>query len=388
VGGGRDRGARPARRRLLAAAALAVVLAAPATPATAETPEEAHAAARRAATALADVQAEVDTALRDYDRAMSGMARGVSHQVDAEREAAAARAALDAHEDVAADQARAVYMSGGAPVLYGSLLDADDTRDLMRRATVVRRVMAAGADDVDDATRVTARARTRADALAATLDRRVVTAAEVVDRRAALDAALRRQQEALARLAARASRLEAARDSRLATARAARAAAERAAALEETRVAAVRHLREARAATVETTTTHVTTARASGVPADYLALYRGAAATCPGLSWTVLAALGQVESGHGVNTGPSSAGAQGPMQFMPATFAAYGVDGDGDGDTEIDDPADSVYSAAHYVCSTGGGRGGEALWQALWHYNHADWYVEMVLRIAGQLAGG
>jgi membrane-bound lytic murein transglycosylase B len=104
------------------------------------------------------------------------------------------------------------------------------------------------------------------------------------------------------------------------------------------------------------------------------------------MSWSLLAAIGQVESGHGANPGTSYAGAQGPMQFMPSTFAAYGVDGDNDGDTDIMDPADSVFSAAHYLCANGAGRGGDALARAIWHYNHADWYVQLVLKLAGQYA--
>ena len=80
-------------------------------------------------------------------------------------------------------------------------------------------------------------------------------------------------------------------------------------------------------------------------------LYVAAAKTCPGMSWTLLAAIGQVESGHGANPGTSYAGAQGPMQFMPSTFASYGVDGDEDGDRDIMDPADAVFSAAHYLCA-------------------------------------
>ena len=130
----------------------------------------------------------------------------------------------------------------------------------------------------------------------------------------------------------------------------------------------------------------VATARASVAPASYKALYVGAASTCDGMSWTVLAAIGQVETGHGANTNESYAGAQGPMQFMPATFATYGVDGDGDGDRDIRDPADAVYSAAHYLCANGAGRGDESLARAIWHYNHADWYVSLVLKLAGQYA--
>jgi membrane-bound lytic murein transglycosylase B len=50
-----------------------------------------------------------------------------------------------------------------------------------------------------------------------------------------------------------------------------------------------------------------------------------------GIPWQILAAISQVESGFGANMGPSSAGAIGYCQFMPGTWAAYRVDGDGDG---------------------------------------------------------
>ncbi|WP_345713702.1 lytic transglycosylase domain-containing protein, partial [Kineococcus glutinatus] len=84
-------------------------------------------------------------------------------------------------------------------------------------------------------------------------------------------------------------------------------------------------------------------------------------------------------------TGPSSAGAQGPMQFMPATFRAYAVDGDGDGTTDVWNPADAVHTAARYLCANGGGGDRAAEARALWHYNHADWYVQMVQRIADEM---
>ncbi|NIZ93562.1 lytic transglycosylase domain-containing protein [Kineosporiaceae bacterium B12] len=100
---------------------------------------------------------------------------------------------------------------------------------------------------------------------------------------------------------------------------------------------------------------------------------------------SLLTAVGQVESGHGRDVGPSSAGALGPMQFMPATFAAYAVDGDGDGDTDVLDPADAVATAAAYLCAGGGGRGRAGEAAALWSYNHADWYVAMVQRLADEL---
>ena len=118
------------------------------------------------------------------------------------------------------------------------------------------------------------------------------------------------------------------------------------------------------------------------IPASYLRLYRAAASTCRGLPWTVLAAIGTVETGNGANTSTSSKGAMGPMQFLPSTFVAYAVDGDGDGIANIQDPADAIYSAARYLCAWGAGLGGQSLYAAIFAYNHADWYVREVIQLA------
>jgi membrane-bound lytic murein transglycosylase B len=134
-------------------------------------------------------------------------------------------------------------------------------------------------------------------------------------------------------------------------------------------------------------------AGASGVgvtasaPADIIALYQRAAKTCPGLPWGVLAGIGQVETNHGQNKNVSSAGAMGPMQFMPATFAVYGVDGDGDGIKDILDQTDAVFSAAHYLCSNGAGDPSR-LYDAIFDYNHLDSYVQEVLSLAAQYQDG
>lgn len=117
-------------------------------------------------------------------------------------------------------------------------------------------------------------------------------------------------------------------------------------------------------------------------PTTYRELYMQSATYCPGLSWKVLAAIGQVESGHGRNVGPSTAGALGPMQFLPSTWAFAGVDGDGDGRADIMSAFDAVPAAALYLCRNGAGRGGQDLYNAVFSYNHADWYVRMVLALA------
>jgi hypothetical protein len=125
-----------------------------------------------------------------------------------------------------------------------------------------------------------------------------------------------------------------------------------------------------------------------GKPASYLALFQESAAQyCPGLSWTVLAAIGQIESGDGANVGPSTAGALGPMQFLPSTWQTWGIDGFGDtGPPNIMSPFDAVPSAARLLCADSAAQGGQALSQAIFDYNHASWYVDEVLTLAGEYA--
>ncbi len=124
------------------------------------------------------------------------------------------------------------------------------------------------------------------------------------------------------------------------------------------------------------------------LPTTYLQLFQASAAKyCPGLSWTVLAAIGQIESGDGANVGPSTAGALGPMQFLPSTWAVWGINGFGQtGPPDIMNPYDAVPSAARMLCADGAAAGGSALPRAIFDYNHADWYVKEVLGLAAQYA--
>ena len=113
---------------------------------------------------------------------------------------------------------------------------------------------------------------------------------------------------------------------------------------------------------------------------QYVELYKEAAKEYGfGRDWYVLAAVGQVESNHGQNMGPSSAVAMGPMQFLPSTWAASGVDGNGDGNANIMDPEDAIPAAAGYLKEGGAPRDWYA---ALYSYNHADWYVKKVFAVA------
>jgi Transglycosylase SLT domain len=127
---------------------------------------------------------------------------------------------------------------------------------------------------------------------------------------------------------------------------------------------------------------------ATSRPSNYLELFQESARLyCPGLSWTVLAAIGQIESGDGQNTGPSSAGAEGPMQFLPSTWARWGITAFGEtGPPNIMDPYDAVPAAAAYLCSYDPAQGGAALARAIYGYNHATWYVAEVLALAHQYA--
>ena len=117
----------------------------------------------------------------------------------------------------------------------------------------------------------------------------------------------------------------------------------------------------------------------SGVE-NYIGLYKDAAARY-GIPWNVLAAVHYVESGaSGSTTRSSYAGAQGPMQFMPGTWRAYAVDGDGDGSTDIYNVYDAVYGAANLLAAGGAAEGNVDA--ALFNYNHAQWYVDKVNEVA------
>ncbi len=127
----------------------------------------------------------------------------------------------------------------------------------------------------------------------------------------------------------------------------------------------------------------------AAIPASMLTLYQQAAATCPGLPWTVVAAIGTVESGNGtsnlpgVHSGTNAAGAEGPMQFEPPTFAEYDnpVPPGGVSPPSPYDPVDAVYAAARLLCANGG-QGAVNLPGAVYAYNHSESYVAKVLTLA------
>jgi len=127
------------------------------------------------------------------------------------------------------------------------------------------------------------------------------------------------------------------------------------------------------------------------IPPDYLIWYMDAAQTCPGLPWSVLAGIGTVESDNGqsslpgVHSGANYAGAEGPMQFEPATFAEYATGPDQP--LSPYDPADAIYTAAAMLCASGA-RGGSAsgIENAIFAYNHAQWYVSEVMSWAAKYA--
>jgi cell wall-associated NlpC family hydrolase len=136
-------------------------------------------------------------------------------------------------------------------------------------------------------------------------------------------------------------------------------------------------------------------AAAAKIPPAMLALYQQDAATCPGLPWTVLAAIGTVESDNGqselpgVHSGSNAAGAEGPMQFEPATFAAYAqpVPPGGVNPPSPFDPTDAVEAAARLLCANGAS-GGADIPGAIYAYNHSTTYVQQVLTLAQSYAGG
>ena len=158
------------------------------------------------------------------------------------------------------------------------------------------------------------------------------------------------------------------------------------------------------------------------IPPQLLGHYRAASSSCPGLPWTVLAAIGKVESNHGRFGGsevaengevsphilgplldgsligtiaiPLGAGGSpwhthtvfdrglGPMQFLTDTFRSVGVDGNGDGEATPHNAIDAIHSAPVYLCN-----GEEELTDvrhAVFRYNRADVYVDAVMDLAAR----
>jgi membrane-bound lytic murein transglycosylase B len=107
-------------------------------------------------------------------------------------------------------------------------------------------------------------------------------------------------------------------------------------------------------------------------PASELTAWYREAEAGFGVPWQILAAINLVETAMGRIRGTSVAGAQGPMQFLPETWAAYG-------EGDVNDPRQAIRGAARYLVANGapGDMAG-----ALWNYNHSDRYVRAVLRYA------
>jgi soluble lytic murein transglycosylase-like protein len=111
-------------------------------------------------------------------------------------------------------------------------------------------------------------------------------------------------------------------------------------------------------------------------PADLLRWYRKARGRF-GVGVHVLAAVNFVETAFNKLRNRSTAGAQGPMQFIPSTWAAYGLGGD------IRDPHDAILGAANYLHANGAPR---TYPRALYRYNPSQLYVDAVLRYARLIA--
>ncbi|MCS5722510.1 lytic murein transglycosylase [Herbiconiux sp. CPCC 203407] len=171
------------------------------------------------------------------------------------------------------------------------------------------------------------------------------------------------------------------------------------------------------------------TAVATGIPLRALAGYAGAslalAADDPGcgLGWNTLAALGAVESGHGTHGGstittdgstvppilgpsldgavydriddtdggrldgdPTGDRAAGPLQFIPGTWAEWGVDGDGDGLADPQRIDDAALAAGRYLCHYGDLADPTTWRTAVFAYNHVETYVDLIAATANDYA--
>ena len=109
-------------------------------------------------------------------------------------------------------------------------------------------------------------------------------------------------------------------------------------------------------------------------PAEQLIAYYKKAEAATGIEWEVLAAVNLVETGMGRIDGVSVANAQGPMQFLPTTWAEAGI-----GKGDIRDPHDAIQAAARYLVRRGGL---QDIRRGLWGYNNSDYYGKAVMLYA------
>jgi murein DD-endopeptidase MepM/ murein hydrolase activator NlpD len=119
------------------------------------------------------------------------------------------------------------------------------------------------------------------------------------------------------------------------------------------------------------------------IPLFLLPIYQAAGIEY-GVRWEVLAAINEIETDYGRNLNVSTAGALGWMQFMPSTWKQYGVDANHDGRKDPYNPVDAIFSAARYLKAA---QAPTDVRQAIFAYNHADWYVDSVLMRASLLGG-
>ena len=111
--------------------------------------------------------------------------------------------------------------------------------------------------------------------------------------------------------------------------------------------------------------------------ADQLLGYYREAEAATGVGWNYLAAINLVETRFGSIAGVSTAGAQGPMQFMPDTWAAYGKGGD------VTAPREAIMAAGRYLAESGFANDPG---RAIFAYNHANEYVRAVSDYAAIMA--
>ncbi len=119
------------------------------------------------------------------------------------------------------------------------------------------------------------------------------------------------------------------------------------------------------------------------IPPFLLPIYQAAGIEYD-VPWQVLAAINEIESDYGRNLSVSSAGAVGWMQFLPSTWKKYAVDATGTGYADPYNPVDAIFTAARYLNAAGASKN---LSQAIFAYNHAQWYVQSVL-LRAKLIGG